>query len=70
MTEKEARLLIELNKSNTAWYGKHSDISYNQMYDMLKKDMGFGKAETICILAALKLSGSTIGGELTRDEED
>lgn len=74
MTSREAWKLIEENQDNTAFYGKNNTMmitgekmTYNDMYDIIRGHANMGKAETLCIIAALRLSGATFDGELTKD---
>lgn len=75
MTKKDALQIIEANKDNTAYYGKNNTdfitgeniITYDSMYEMFRSRMGMGKAETLCIIAALKISGAKFTGKLTLD---
>lgn len=75
MTNKDAKAIIEENKSNTAFYGENNThcitgeniTTYDSLYDMFRGRFGMGKAETLCIIASLKLSGAKIAGERTLD---
>lgn len=75
MTDKEAKAIIEANKSMTAFYGENNTdfltgeniVTYDSMYEMFRDRMGMGKAETLCIIAALKLSGAKFDGILTKE---
>lgn len=74
MTSREAWKLIEDNQDDTAFYGKNNKslitgelITYNDIYDMLRGHANMGKAETSCIIAALRLTGATFAGELTKN---
>lgn len=74
-TKKKAKLIIDTYKDRTAYYGKNNIslitdqnfITYDSMYEMFRGRMGMGKAETLCIIASLVLSGAKIDGELTLD---
>ena len=74
MTNKQAKAIIEQNKENTAYYNGYISVltnqlvsfSYDEMYDTFR-GKGFGKAETLCIISALQLSGAKFKGELTLD---
>ena len=39
-------------------------IAFDEMYSMLRYRMRFGEAETLCIIASLKLNGAKIAGGL------
>lgn len=73
MTNKQAKAIIEEYKNDTAYYdgyispmdGKAYKLSYDEMYEMFRNRMGMGKAETMVIIASLKLSGAKFTGELT-----
>ena len=73
MTNKQAKAIIEENKNDTAFYGQNNTdfitgekiITYDSMYEMFRRRMGMGKAETLCIISALKLTGAQFEGELT-----
>lgn len=74
-TKKRAKMIIDTYKDDTAYYGKNNldflthenFITYDSMYEMFRGRMGMGKAETLCIIASLVLSGADIQGELTLD---
>lgn len=62
-----AKDMVNSNRKNTSWYGENNvDIfggniaSYDRMFEMLFEKMGFGYAETQCIIGALVLSGADI----------
>ena len=73
MNNKQAKELIEKYKGLTAFFGENNTdfltgeniISYDSMYDMFRYRMGMGQAESVCIIAALKLSGAKFTGEFT-----
>ena len=74
MTNKDAKRIIEENKENTAYYDGYTDfmgntvrMTYDEMYDLFRDRFHMGKAETLCIISALKLSGAHFDGELTRE---
>ena len=75
MTNKQAKEMIEKYKGTTAFYGENNKdfitgeniITMDSMYEMFRGRFGMGKAETLCIIAALKLSGAKIEGERTLD---
>lgn len=75
MTSREAWKLIEDNQDDTAFYGKNNldmitaePITYDDIYAMFRDRAHMGKAETCCIIAALRLTGATFAGELTRQD--
>ena len=73
MTNKKAKEIINQYKDDTAFYGKNNTdfitgevfTTYDSMYEMFRNRMGFGKAETMVLIASLKLSGAKFTGELT-----
>lgn len=58
LTSKTARRILDENKSNTLWFT--DGITFSDMYSMLRNRMQFGEAETLCIIASLKLNGAKI----------
>lgn len=74
MTNKQAKAIIADNIGNTAYKGFTSllsdeikYISFNEMYDFFRQK-GMGKAETLTIIASMKLAGCEFVGELTADD--
>ena len=57
-TSETARRVLNENKDNTLWFT--DGITLTDMYDMLRYRMKFGEAETLCIIASLKLNGAKI----------
>ena len=57
-TSETARRVLNENKDNTLWFT--DGITFTDMYDMLRYRMKFGEAETLCIIASLKLNGAKI----------
>ena len=57
-TSETARRVLNENKNNTLWFT--DGITFTDMYDMLRYRMKFGEAETLCIIASLKLNGAKI----------
>ena len=57
-TSEMARRVLNENKDNTLWFT--DGITFTDMYDMLRYRMKFGEAETLCIIASLKLNGAKI----------
>ena len=76
MTDIQAQKIIERYKDETAFYGNNNTdlitgeniITYDSMYNMLRDRFEMGRAETMCIIAALVLSGAQFDGELTRND--
>ena len=74
MTKKQAKEIIEKYGKDTAYYGENNRdfltnekcVTYDSMFDMFRYRFGMGEAESICIIAALRLSGAEFEGELTR----
>jgi hypothetical protein len=74
MTNKQAIEIIKANKDNTAFFGTAKScitgepiiFSYDEIYETLRQAQ-FGKAETLTIIASLKLSGANFSGNLTLD---
>lgn len=58
LTSETARLILNENKNNTLWFT--DGITFSDMYSMLRYRMRFGEAETLCIIASLKLNGAKI----------
>ena len=56
MTREEAKKLIKEYKDNTVYFD--NTMSENEMYKMLRFNMAFGEAETMVIIASLKLEGA------------
>lgn len=56
MTREDAKRIIQENKDATNYFD--NSITYDDMYNMLRYRMQFGEAETMCIIASLKLSGA------------
>ena len=56
MTREDAKRIIQENKDTTNYFD--NSITYDDMYNMLRYRMQFGEAETMCIIASLKLSGA------------
>lgn len=48
--------IIKENKDNTAWF--NYDVSFDDMWTMLRYRMDFGEAETTVIMAALIRAGA------------
>lgn len=75
MNNKQAKAIIEEYKTDTAYYNGYTSaldstttfLNYNEMYDFFRGRCGMGKAETMCIIASLKLSGAKFTGDLTKD---
>lgn len=57
-TSETARRILDENKNNTLWFT--DGITFSDMYNMLRYRMQFGEAETLCIIASLKLNGAKI----------
>ena len=55
-TKKRCDSIIEENKDNTAYFD--GGMTFWQMHDMLRFRMGFGKAETMVIIASLIKAGA------------
>lgn len=55
-TKKSACETIERYKNDTDYFTEN--ISFSEMYDMLRYRMGFGYAESNVIIAALVLAGA------------
>lgn len=67
MTKKDAKEIIELKKSDTAFFGENNiDIfgepinTRRKLYEMFRYRFKMGEAETECIIASLVLAGATI----------
>lgn len=58
LTSETARQILDENRSNTLWFT--DGITFSDMYSMLRNRMQFGEAETLCIIASLKLNGAKI----------
>lgn len=56
MTREEAKTQIKQYKDETNYFT--GSLKYNDMYDMFRYRFRFGEAETVVILAALKLAGA------------
>ena len=62
MTREEAKKIIKENKDNTGFFD--NSIYLDAMYEMLRYSMKFGEAETVVIIAALKLAGAKFADHL------
>lgn len=68
MTKKEARILLEANKDNTAYYNGFTSIldnktnfcTYDELFNFFHIRCNMGEAEANCIISALVLSGAKI----------
>ena len=58
MTREQATKFLKENKNNTLWFT--DGMTFDDMYAMLRYRMRFGEAETLCIMASLKLNGAKI----------
>lgn len=58
MTREQATEFLKENKNNTLWFT--DGMTFDDMYAMLRYRMQFGEAETLCIMASLKLNGAKI----------
>ena len=58
MTREQATKFLKANKNKTLWFT--DGMTFDDMYAMLRYRMQFGEAETLCIMASLKLNGAKI----------
>lgn len=56
MTKKDHKAIIKRYKDQTGYFDESVPLS--RMYDMLRRDMRFGEAETKVIISALILAGA------------
>lgn len=56
MSRQEAKELLNKFKYETNYFS--GDVKFADMYDMLRYRFEFGEAETVVILASLKLAGA------------
>lgn len=71
MTKAEAKKHILNNCKNAAFYGENrfnmfgdEIVTAPQVFNRLRA-VGYGEAESACIVAALVLSGAELSGDLT-----